>query len=116
MCGVFGWWGKEQRQQLFTMANQLRHRGPDGDGYFHNTKVGMGMTRLAIIDDVGGSQPMTSQDGMVTVVCNGEIYNFEDIKNKLQGLGYSFQTHSDCEVLPAAYQAWGLGMLESTLR
>ena len=112
MCGIFGWWGNEEKQQLETMANQLRHRGPDGEGYFHNASVGIGMTRLAIIDDVGGSQPMNSQDGMVTVVCNGEIYNFETLKNELKSLGYRFTTDADCEVLPAAYQAWGLGMLE----
>jgi len=75
MCGIFGWWGKENRKKLNVIANKLKHRGPDGEGYYHDDQVGLGMTRLAILDKQRGNQPVSSSDSSVIAICNGEIYN-----------------------------------------
>src|SRR5262249_4812008 len=87
----------------------LAHRGPDGTNtWTHPTgTVGLGHTRLAIIDIESGSQPMHSFDGQFTIVLNGEIYNYQELRSELESLGCSFQTHSDTEVLLLAYRHWG---------
>jgi len=87
------------------------HRGPDGDGFLHTEHAAIGMTRLAIIDIENGQQPFLSNDKSISVVCNGEIYNFVELKKQLLELGHSFQTNCDCEILPAAYQQWGIDFL-----
>ncbi len=112
MCGIFGWWGEGEKEVLHRMADSLRHRGPDGEGFFYQQGVGMGMTRLAILDREQGGQPVRSQGGEVVVVCNGEIYNFRELKGELEREGYVFRTSNDVEVLPAAYEVWGIGFLE----
>ncbi len=112
MCAIFGWYGKAPVEKLHDMAGVMRHRGPDGEGFMHSDVAAIGMTRLAIIDLDHGQQPFESNSKSISVVCNGEIYNFESLKRELVGLGHRFYTQCDCEVLPAAYEEWGIGFLD----
>lgn len=88
----------------------MRHRGPDGSGFSIKGNWSLGMNRLAIQDVEKGQQPFGSKDGKVTVVCNGEIYNWKDLRKELEALGHQFSTRCDAEILPAAWQEWGTGM------
>ena len=93
------------------MTNTLAHRGPDASGiWFHeSTCVGLAHTRLKIIDCTdAAAQPMQSQSGRFTLVFNGEIYNFQDLREELGALGVAFRSHSDTEVLLAAIETWGV--------
>lgn len=108
MCGIAGYIGKGTESQLRAMGDTLRHRGPDASGIWRTPDGGAGFahTRLAIIDlSSGGRQPMQSHDGQLTITFNGEIYNFAELKKELAS--YPFKTHSDTEVILAAYQTWG---------
>ncbi len=110
MCGIAGIIKKNSdvlREELNPMLDAIAHRGPDGEGTFLAGNIGLGHRRLSIIDLAGGSQPMTDEEGVITIVFNGEIYNYEELKLNLRDMGYSFHTHSDTEVLLYAYKAWG---------
>ncbi len=117
MCGITGWADLSGEaaplQVLERMNDAVAHRGPDAKGVFlketrdGHYSVGLGHRRLSIIDLSTGAQPMHSTDGMVTVVFNGEIYNFVELRDELRALGCVFVTSSDTEVLICAYQAWG---------
>ena len=107
MCGIFGFAGFEQPDLLRRMGDVLRHRGPDGEGYFHEGRFSLGMRRLAIIDLDGGSQPIFNEDTSLLVIANGEIYNYVELRDELQSLGHRFRTRSDTEVIVHAYQEWG---------
>jgi len=89
------------------MCRVIRHRGPDDQGMMVKPGVALGMRRLAIIDLVSGNQPISGEDGSVTIVFNGEIYNFQEIKPKLESRGHTFQTHSDTEAIVHAYEEFG---------
>jgi asparagine synthase (glutamine-hydrolysing) len=89
------------------MCETLLHRGPDDDGYFHDGKVGIGMRRLSVIDLAGGKQPIANEDNTVVTVCNGEIYNFRELRSELAAGGHQFRTQSDTEVIVHAYEEWG---------
>ena len=89
------------------MLKILEHRGPDDTGRYLDGEAALGMTRLSIIDLVTGQQPMRSEDGTVTLVFNGEIYNFRDLRGELQARGRRFATRSDTEVLLRAWEAYG---------
>jgi len=109
MCGIAGYFGKGDESTLREMCNTLRHRGPDASGIWLSPdgRVGFAHTRLAIIDlSPGGAQPMRSHDGQLAITFNGEIYNFGELKKELAS--YPFKTHSDTEVILAAYQALGI--------
>ena len=103
MCGIAGfidlWDSREVRDKqeraaiLDRMCRIIQHRGPDDQGVTVKPGVALGMRRLAIIDLVSGNQPMSGEDGSVTIVFNGEIYNFQEIKPKLEARGHVFQTH-----------------------
>jgi asparagine synthase (glutamine-hydrolysing) len=118
MCGVFGWVIGAARQQdrktLISLTDLMSHRGPDGSGYWlHETsderfQIGFGHRRLSIIDIGGGAQPMSSEDGRFTLIFNGEIYNYLELRQELVALGHRFRTGSDTEVLIEAYRAWQL--------
>src|SRR5438309_6904078 len=86
MCGISGMLGslRTDRATLQRMNDGLRHRGPDGEGFFWSDDVGLGMRRLAIIDVAGGDQPIYNEDRSVCVVFNGEIYNFLDLRQELE--------------------------------
>ncbi len=103
------------RQTLERMTRALAHRGPDAEGYevFLESGVHLGHRRLSIVDLSGGAQPMSTADGRITIVFNGEIYNHADLRAELQAKGHLFQTdHSDTEVLLNGYREWGEGMLD----
>ena len=89
------------------MADAIVHRGPDDEGFHVDGNVVMGMRRLSIIDLVGGHQPLSNEDGSITVVCNGEIYNFQSLRTDLQARGHVFRTGSDVEVLVHLYEEFG---------
>jgi len=92
---------------LERMNETLRHRGPDDEGFFVSGNIGMAMRRLAIIDVVGGKQPITNEDGTIVVTFNGEIYNFQELRSELARSGHQFATQSDTEVIVHAYEQWG---------
>jgi asparagine synthase (glutamine-hydrolysing) len=90
-----------------TIAAELRHRGPDGEAIERIGAATLVHTRLAIIDVAGGDQPLRSEDGRCSVVVNGEIYNYRDLRQELQAAGHRFATNSDSEVVVHAYEEWG---------
>lgn len=108
MCGICGYVGRQEPEWLVRMRDTLTHRGPDEAGLFQDEQVGLGHRRLSIIDLHSGSQPMSSPDGMLVVVFNGEIYNYRELRSQLSQRGYAFRTHSDTEVILRAYEAHGV--------
>ncbi|BCS34692.1 asparagine synthetase B [Luteitalea sp. TBR-22] len=91
-----------------AMCDFLRHRGPDGEGVWSDGPVAFGHRRLSIIDlSSAGAQPMCTADRRLWLTFNGEIYNFQDVRRTLEGKGYTFRSHSDSEVILAAYDAYG---------
>lgn len=111
MCGIVGFVGKGDQQVLKAMMGALAHRGPDDEGVYSEGFVHLGHRRLSIIDLAGGHQPMQSNDGTLAIVFNGEIYNFQKLRNEL-AFSYKFKTKSDTEVILAGYQKWGIGVLQ----
>jgi len=110
MCGIAGFFGSGDCAALERMIARLVHRGPDDDGFLTESEHGvhLGFRRLAILDLVGGRQPMTTTDGALTVVFNGQIYNFRELREELTKLGAQFVTdHSDTEVLLHGWRQWG---------
>ncbi|MFV2057092.1 MAG: asparagine synthase (glutamine-hydrolyzing) [Thiohalomonadales bacterium] len=92
---------------LTRMTRTLDHRGPDGTGTFIDDFIGLGHTRLSIVDIADGAQPMRSHDGRYMITFNGEIYNFKDLRKNLSHDGVIFDNHSDTEVILALYQKFG---------
>ena len=97
---------------LEPMAAVTRHRGPDDEGHFTDQGLAMGMRRLSIIDVSTGHQPIANEDETVWTVCNGEIYNFRDVRARLLEQGHRFKTGSDTEVIVHLYETYGLDMVE----
>lgn len=118
MCGIAGLIfgpnaGSVSPGVLDRMVDALSHRGPDDRGCFVKGHIGIGMRRLSIIDVGGGHQPMSSPDGAVQVVYNGECYNHQDLRAELEKAGYGFRTQCDTEVVVHGYAAWGIaGLIE----
>jgi len=95
------------------MTDRLRHRGPDGRGERVSGRFGIGHRRLAVIDLSTGAQPLGNEDGTIWVTYNGEIYNFQELRRELQGLGHRFHTdHCDTEVIVHGYEEWGEACVE----
>jgi asparagine synthase (glutamine-hydrolysing) len=115
MCGIAGIILKKGpyeplQDMLIHMTNQIHHRGPDGEGVYYEKNVGLGHRRLAIIDrSTMGHQPMFYQDGQLVITYNGEIYNYIELRQELSQKGYRFDSHTDTEVILAAYAEWGEG-------
>jgi asparagine synthase (glutamine-hydrolysing) len=111
MCGIAGFCYRDGRpamqETLTRMTNAIAHRGPDGEGFFTYKNVGLGVRRLAIIDLKTGDQPISNPSGDITIVFNGELYNFQEIKQELEQLGHVFFSKSDTEVVVQAYEQWG---------
>lgn len=107
MCGITGIIDYSSphinESVLKKMNDSITSRGPDDEGFYTHQSVGLGHRRLSIIDVVSGHQPMTTKDGRYTIVFNGEIYNFKELKIDLEKEGISFETHSDTEVLLYLY-------------
>jgi asparagine synthase (glutamine-hydrolysing) len=100
------------RSLLHAMCERMTHRGPDSEGLMVSTGVALGMRRLAIIDLQTGEQPATNEDGTVSVILNGEIYNYRELRSRLEERGHHFRSASDTEVLPHLYEEYGAGMVE----
>jgi len=120
MCGITGiadLSGPVRPEVLRRMTNTLRHRGPDEESYHipvpapGGAAVGFGFRRLAIIDLLGGRQPMCNENGAIWIVCNGEIYNHADLRLELEAKGHTFRTHSDVEALLHLYEEHGADCL-----
>ena len=107
MCGILGLIGTPWRDGARAALDTLRSRGPDDSALLDLGDVVLGHTRLAVIDLVSGGQPMRSADGRYTIVFNGEIYNFRDLRKQLASVGHAFITQSDTEVLLQGFAAWG---------
>lgn len=118
MCGIVGFVGDPRGVDPHAALAALTHRGPDASGHFSaelpsRGQVWLGHRRLAIVDlSDAGRQPMEGAGGRHTVVFNGEVYNFRALRDELAGHGYSFRSHSDTEVLLAAFDRWGTGCLD----
>lgn len=111
MCGITGWLDFSNLESnpatLRAMTNAIRHRGPDGDGYYEAGPIHFGHRRLSIIDVCGSQQPMTNEDSSIWVVFNGEIFNFQDLRDRLMRLGHRFQSQGDTETIVHAYEEFG---------
>lgn len=117
MCGISGIFDLRAARsiapiRLQRMSAALIHRGPDGEGAMIEPGIALGHRRLAIIDPSGGQQPLSDESGSVTVVFNGEIYNFQELMAELEARGHRFRTRCDTEVIVHAWRAWGEACLE----
>ena len=117
MCGIYGILALDGTRRhdtavLARMGDAIVHRGPDDSGAISDAGLLLGMRRLSIIDVAGGHQPISSEDGQVVVVCNGEIYNFRQLRRELEAAGHRFATHSDSEVAVHAYEQHGDAFLD----
>jgi asparagine synthase (glutamine-hydrolysing) len=108
MCGVCGVWGAGGAEAAAAMVAAMHHRGPDDRGVYADARVALGMTRLAIIDtSAGGHQPMQTPGGDITIIYNGELYNFREERRLLEAKGYAFASTSDTEVVLRMYEHYG---------
>jgi asparagine synthase (glutamine-hydrolysing) len=110
MCGIAGQVVRDGTPDVVAVARMsaaLLHRGPDSAGAYSAGAVAFGMRRLSIIDVACGDQPISSEDGSVTVICNGEIYNFTELRRRLEAQGHRFATSSDVEVIVHLYEEHG---------
>lgn len=118
MCGIVGYVdlrgeGRVRPDVLRAMADALVHRGPDSHGYFVDGNAGLGTRRLKVIDLETGDQPVYSEDESLVLSCNGEIFNYRELKDGLEKRGHSFRTKTDIEVLVHLYEEEGVGFLNS---
>jgi asparagine synthase (glutamine-hydrolysing) len=110
ICGIVAPDGRYQPGDLDALARRMTaamlHRGPDSGGHLADPGIALGMRRLSIIDRATGQQPLFNEDGSIAVVCNGEIYNFQELREELRGKGHRFHSVSDTEVIVHAYEEW----------
>jgi len=116
MCGICGYFDLKKEKSpdqkiLEAMANKIIHHGPDSSGYFLDNYGGMGFRRLSLIDLQGGEQPLYNEDKSIVLVCNGEIFNYLELRDDLQKKGHKFRTHTDVEVLIHLYEEYGCDFL-----
>jgi len=111
MCGIYGIIQLDDKPAdptlLPGMGRTIAHRGPDDEGLYADGACAIGMRRLSIIDLAGGHQPLSNGDGTLWLVCNGEIYNFRELRQELVALGHRFKTASDSEVILHSYAQYG---------
>jgi len=118
MCGLVGFINfsnqttdDKLQSMVMQLADTLRHRGPDNHGMWVNAEGGiaLGHRRLSIIDlSCEGLQPMISESGRYVIIYNGEVYNFRELRKELLARGHIFRSHSDTEVMLAAFEEWGI--------
>lgn len=111
MCGIAGFCGTYPKLSLLKMMDLMIHRGPDDSGYYYSEtdgfNIGMGHRRLSIIDLEHGKQPIWNETNDTAVICNGEIYNFRQLRESLKSKGHIFKTNSDTEVILHGYEEFG---------
>ncbi len=109
ICGIFNLNGEPVSPVILRkMTNVIAHRGPDSEGFYIDSFIGLGHRRLAIIDlSPAGHQPMLTQDGQKALVYNGEVYNFQELRAELESHGHQFRSRTDSEVILHAYFEWG---------
>src|SRR4051794_21711178 len=117
MCGIAGILGRQgeivHEGILRLMGEAIAHRGPDDHGAHVDGPAGLASRRLAVIDITpAGHQPMATEDGRLTIVYNGELYNFRELAEELEARGHRFRSHSDTEVVLRAYREWGARCVE----
>ena len=122
MCGIAGFVAQEAMQDSSTvlraMADAIAHRGPDDEGFYEAatksgaSRVGLAHRRLSIIDLSAGHQPIGNEDGSIQIVFNGEIYNFQELRQELIERGHRFATASDTETIVHAYEEYGEACVE----
>ncbi len=114
MCGIAGLMTghKIEYRILQDMVGSIKYRGPDDTGYYMDDSIGLGHTRLSIMDPQNGKQPATNEDESIVVIFNGEIYNFLTLRKDLQKKGHQLRNNSDTAILPHLYEEHGLNMFE----
>ena len=117
MCGICGIIDfsnqiKEKKQITNVMAEKILHRGPDDSGIFSDENISLGFKRLSILDVKNGNQPIFNKNKSIVSIFNGEIYNFKEIKKELIEKGYNFVTKTDSEIIPFAYEVWGIDFVK----
>ncbi|MFN3551273.1 MAG: asparagine synthetase B family protein, partial [Endomicrobiia bacterium] len=119
MCGIAGIYNFSDKQIeediIKKMCDVMKHRGPDEEGFYINEKfpaIGLGIRRLAIIDLKTGSQPIHNEDKTIWIVCNGEIYNFLELRDKLKETWHRFYTKTDVEPILHLYETFGVDCLK----
>lgn len=113
MCGIVGFIDKSKNKNkvIHDMADLIIHRGPDSSGYYVDNNIALGFRRLSFLDVDGGDQPIYNENKDKVIIFNGEIYNYQDIKNDLVRLGHKFKTKCDTEVILHGYEEYGEGIL-----
>jgi asparagine synthase (glutamine-hydrolysing) len=112
MCGIVGFTGKTNSEVLEKMTDSIFHRGPDGAAYIVNTNFSVGYRRLAIIDLSENIYPISNEANTIELVSNGEIYNYQELRNELLELGHVFKTQSDSEIIVHGYEEWGKDVVQ----
>src|SRR6516225_8303975 len=117
MCGIYGVvyplrTDRPDPSLMARMGRVMTHRGPDDEGHYVTDGAAIGMRRLSIIDVAGGHQPIANEDGTVWVVCNGEIYNFKQLRPNLEAHGHVFGCDSDTETIVHLYEERGLNLFK----
>ena len=115
MCGFTGFVGavEDREQVLENMMNTIVHRGPDSFGSFVDEEAALGFRRLSIIDITEtGDQPLYNEDKTKVLTFNGEIYNYQELREELIEAGHIFKTHTDSETILHGYEEWGEGIVE----
>jgi asparagine synthase (glutamine-hydrolysing) len=117
MCGICGIFDLKDNNRidknvLEKMNHKLSHRGPDGTAYYLDNTIGLGFSRLSIIDLIDGMQPMINEDKSLVLVCNGEIFNYRELKKDLEFRGHRFKTNCDVEVILHLYEEYGENFLK----
>lgn len=109
ICGIFSWFNQDRIQEglISRMLDTIHHRGPDGSDIFQNDNIALGFNRLSFLDLEGGMQPIWNEDHSLVMVCNGEIFNFKELRQELLEKGHCFQTETDVEVILHLYEEYG---------
>lgn len=112
MCGITGFISKEKNKKkiIKKMTDRIKHRGPDGEGYYIDDEIALGHRRLSIIDLEAGAQPIYNEDKNKVIVFNGEIYNYVELRDELKKKKHKFTTSCDTEVLIHGYEEWGVDL------
>ena len=109
MCGFVGYVedGEKDRKIIKSMSDTIKHRGPDDEGFYEDDKISLAFRRLSIIDLSNGHQPMFNEDSSMVILFNGEIYNYQELKEDLMAKGHVFANNSDTETILHGYEEYG---------